>query len=80
MRNHKQPPTSSALTRSSNAATRVVVSSFGMLLGISSMDHGVLEMMQGYSPTPGYFCESSWSGPFLDTVGPRQRTGIHHRS
>lgn len=62
MRNHKQPPTSSALTRSSNAATRVVVSSFGMLLGISSMDHGVLEMMQGNFPTPGSFVKALGPG------------------
>lgn len=63
MRFHKQPPTSSALlTRTSNAATRVVVSSLGVLLGISSIDHGVLEMIQGYAPTPGYFVKALGPG------------------
>lgn len=62
MRYHKHPPTSSTLTSTSNAATRVVVSSLGILLGISSMDHGVLEMMQGYAPTPGSFVKALGPG------------------
>jgi hypothetical protein len=45
-----------------NAATRVVVSSLGALLGISSMDHGVLEMMQGDVPTPGSFLKALGPG------------------
>jgi hypothetical protein len=45
-----------------NAATRVVVSSLGVLLGISSIDHGVLEMMQGNLPTPGSFVKALGPG------------------
>ena len=36
-----------------NTATRRNVSTIGVLLGIGSIDHGVLEMMQGNRPTPG---------------------------
>ena len=45
-----------------NAATRTVVSSLGVLLGISSIDHGVLEMMQGNAPTPGSFVKALGPG------------------
>jgi len=45
-----------------NAATRVVVSSLGALLGVSSIDHGVLEMMQGNGLTPGYFVKALGPG------------------
>ena len=41
-----------------NAATRTVVSSLGVLLGISSISHGVLEMMQGDAPTPGFLVKA----------------------
>jgi hypothetical protein len=36
-----------------NAATRVVASTLGVLVGIGSIDHGVLECLQGIRPTPG---------------------------
>ena len=52
----------SASTRTGNAATRVVVSSFGVLLGISSINHGVLEMMQGNLATPGSFVKALGPG------------------
>jgi hypothetical protein len=49
-----------------NAATHTVVSTLGVLLGISSIDHGVLEILQGNSPTPGLLVKAlgpghSWS-------------------
>lgn len=36
-----------------NAATRAVVSTLGVLVGIGSIDHGLLECLQGFNPTPG---------------------------
>jgi len=45
-----------------NAATRTVVSSLGVLLGISSICHGVLEMMQGDAPTPGFLVKALGAG------------------
>ena len=45
-----------------NAATRTGVSSLGVLLGISSIDHGVLEMMQGNAPTSGSFVKALGPG------------------
>jgi hypothetical protein len=62
MRYRKQPPANSALTCTFNATTRVVVSSLGVLLGISSIDHGVLEMMQGNLPTTGSFIKALGPG------------------
>lgn len=46
----------------SNAATRVVVSTLGVLVGIGSIDHGALEMMQGNRPTPGLIVNALGSG------------------
>lgn len=45
-----------------NAATRSVVSWLGVLLGISSINHGVMEMMQGNAPTPGLFVKALGPG------------------
>ncbi|MGO9318385.1 MAG: hypothetical protein ACLPXT_04765 [Terracidiphilus sp.] len=39
--------------RIDNTATRTVVSTLGVLVGIGSIDHGLLETVQGYRPTPG---------------------------
>ena len=36
-----------------NSATRVLASTLGVLVGIGSIDHGVLECLQGARPTPG---------------------------
>jgi len=36
-----------------NAATRAIASALGVLVGIGSIDHGVLECLQGSRPTPG---------------------------
>jgi hypothetical protein len=45
-----------------NAATRTVVSWLGVLLGISSISHGVLELMQGNVATPGLFVKALGPG------------------
>ena len=39
--------------RIENAATRSIVSTLGVLVGVGSIDHGLLETLQGYRPTPG---------------------------
>ena len=36
-----------------NSATSVIASTFGVLVGIGSIDHGLLECLQGSRPTPG---------------------------
>lgn len=36
-----------------NAATRAIASTLGVLVGIGSIEHGVLECLQGVRPTPG---------------------------
>ncbi len=36
-----------------NRATRVIVASLGALLGLSGMNHGLFEALQGNTPTPG---------------------------
>lgn len=45
-----------------NAATRTVVSTLGVLVGIGSIDHGLLETLQGYRPTPGLIVNALGSG------------------
>jgi hypothetical protein len=40
-------------TQIENAATRTVASTLGVLVGIGSIDHGLLECLQGFRPTPG---------------------------
>jgi hypothetical protein len=45
-----------------NAATRTVVSTLGILVGIGSIDHGLLETLQGYRPTPGLIINALGSG------------------
>jgi len=39
--------------RTVNSATGVIASALGVLVGIGSIDHGVLECLQGARPTPG---------------------------
>jgi hypothetical protein len=48
--------------RIENAATRTVVSTLGVLVGIGSIDHGLLETLQGYRPTPGLIINALGSG------------------
>jgi len=47
-----------------NTATRAVASTLGILLGLSSINHGILETLQGNHPTAGFF---------LKALGPGQR-------
>jgi hypothetical protein len=45
-----------------NAATHIIVTTLGVLVGIGSIDHGLLETMQGYRPTPGLIVNALGSG------------------
>jgi len=45
-----------------NTATRTVVSTLGVLVGIGSIDHGLLETVQGYRPTPGLIVNALGAG------------------
>ena len=45
--------TNSAPTIHNNSATCVIARTFGVLVGIGSIDHGLLECLQGFRPTPG---------------------------
>jgi hypothetical protein len=45
-----------------NAATRAVASTLGVLVGIGSIDHGLLECLQGSHPTPGLIVNALGSG------------------
>jgi hypothetical protein len=42
-----------ATTNTINAATRTIASTAGVLVGIGSIEHGILECLQGPRPTPG---------------------------
>jgi len=55
----KQGPLTSQID---NAATRTIVSTLGVLVGIGSIDHGLLETLQGYRPTPGLIVNALGSG------------------
>lgn len=53
-----KPDSPTALTNSSAAirnhsATRSIACTLGVLVGIGSIDHGLLECLQGFNPTPG---------------------------
>jgi hypothetical protein len=52
----------SALVYSHNAATHVIVSTLGVLIGIGSINHGLLECLQGNRPTPGYLVNALGPG------------------
>ncbi len=45
-----------------NTATRVVASTLGTLLGLSSINHGLLETLQGNHPTSGFFVQALGPG------------------
>lgn len=45
-----------------NSATHTVASTLGVLLGISSMSHGVPEILQGNNPTHGYLINALGPG------------------
>jgi hypothetical protein len=48
--------------RIENGATRTIVTTLGVLVGIGSIDHGLLETLQGYRPTPGLIVNALGSG------------------
>jgi hypothetical protein len=48
--------------RIDNAATRIIVSTLGVLVGIGSINHGLLESLQGYRPTPGLIVNALGAG------------------
>ena len=41
-----------------NRATKIIVSTFGVLLGLSGMDHGFFEALQGNTPTHALFIQA----------------------
>lgn len=45
-----------------NGATHFVASSLGVLVGIGSIDHGLLECLQGSRPTPGLIVNALGAG------------------
>ena len=45
-----------------NAATHVIASTLGVLVGIGSIDHGVLECLQGPRPTPSFIVNALGPG------------------
>jgi hypothetical protein len=45
-----------------NGATRAIASTLGVLAGIGSIDHGLLECLQGFRPTPGLIVNALGSG------------------
>lgn len=56
----KEKELASSPTR--NTATRAVASTLGILLGISSINHGLLETLQGNRPTSGFFVKALGPG------------------
>jgi hypothetical protein len=53
-------PTSTA--HHENSATRTIAATLGVLVGIGSIDHGLLEALQGYRPTPGLIVNALGAG------------------
>ena len=45
-----------------NTGTRTIASTLGVLVGIGSIDHGILECLQGFRPTPGLLVYALGSG------------------
>jgi len=45
-----------------NSATRAIVSTLGVLIGIGSINHGLLETLQGNRPTPGHIVNALGPG------------------
>jgi hypothetical protein len=41
-----------------NRATKTIVSTIGVILGISGLNHGIFEILQGNQPTSGVFIEA----------------------
>jgi hypothetical protein len=62
-----KPGSPTALTNSSrtirnNRATRSIACTLGVLVGIGSIDHGLLECLQGFRSTPGLIVNALGSG------------------
>jgi len=55
-------PKSDVPTHVHNAATHVIVSTLGVLLGLSSINHGLLECLQGNHSTPGHVVKALGPG------------------
>ena len=53
-----------ATTKKNNRATRVVAATFGVLVGLAGLDHGIFEILQGNSPT---------NDLMIAAIGPDQR-------
>lgn len=51
-----------------NHSLRTIVSTFGIILGFSGMNHGFFEFLQGNTPTPGLI---------IQAIGPAQRYWVH---
>ena len=51
---HESPTalTNSTPTIRNNRATRIIACTLEVLVGIGSIDHGLLECLQGFHPTP----------------------------
>jgi hypothetical protein len=50
-----------------NRATRIIVSAIGVMLGITGMNHGIFEILQGSKPTSGLIIQAI--GPELNLWG-----------
>jgi hypothetical protein len=50
------------------SATRIIASTFGVFAGVSGLDHGFFEILQGNTATPGLVVQS---------IGPEQRMWVH---
>ena len=70
----------SSTNRVCNAATRFVATTLGVLVGIGSIDHGLLECLQGSQPDSRSDCECPWSRLSLDGVERRWRGRVHAHS
>ncbi len=51
-----------------NHAIKTVVSTFGVILGLSGFNHGLFEALQGNAPTPGLI---------IQAIGPANRMWLH---
>lgn len=51
-----------------NRATRTIVSTLGVILGVAGMNHGFFETLQGSAPTDGLI---------IQAIGPGQRMWVH---
>jgi hypothetical protein len=49
-------------------ATRTIAAALGVFAGVSGLDHGLFETLQGNAPTPGLFIQS---------IGPSQRMWVY---